>query len=59
MPKQGIRSRRWMQFGLGMQWEEARPSTPRSRVLAEASSFDVVSVYPDLLYQPAIAPAPS
>ncbi len=45
-----------MQFGLGMQSDKSPAEYAALARQAEAGGFDVVSVYHDLLYQPAIAP---
>ena len=45
-----------MQFGLGIQSDKSPAEYAALARQAEAGGFDVVSVYHDLLYQPAIAP---
>ena len=45
-----------MEFGLGIQSDKSPAEYTALARLAEAGGFDVVSVYHDLLYQPAIAP---
>jgi 5,10-methylenetetrahydromethanopterin reductase len=45
-----------MRFGLGIQSDKSPAEYVELARLAEAGGFDVVSVYHDLLYQPAIAP---
>jgi len=45
-----------MQFGLGIQSDKSPAEYVALAQLAEAGGFDVVSVYHDLLYQPAIVP---
>ncbi|MBA2297364.1 MAG: LLM class flavin-dependent oxidoreductase [Actinobacteria bacterium] len=45
-----------MQFGLGIQSDKSPAEYGALARLAESGGFDVVSVYHDLLYQPAIAP---
>ena len=45
-----------MEVGLGLQSDKTPDEYLALARLAEAGGFDVVSVYHDLLYQPAIAP---
>ena len=46
-----------MEFGLGIQSDKSPAEYAALAQQAEAGGFDVVSVYHDLLYQPAICSA--